>query len=874
MTDKKNDTEQVEPSSAFGDKAKDADALWAALAAEIPAPAADEAVSGNEAPVSDTTEPGATVSEPGVSEPSASGPSASGPSASGPDAFEAEAAESDSSESAPSEAEVFETETALSPGEAAARRFDAAFSPESDPAAETVEAAPAPSAAEGKTTPDKKKKEKKAPKPAKPKTPSVGPFNGKALGPVLPSVAMMYDEDGNLVPTPPTVTSRIFSGLSFLPILLPLVLLLAQVAFTLDTRALWYSDEVRYANAYQNMGALGNWLVLELNGMPYPDKPPMFFWLLHGLKEAAAYLGPILPFAVTETMIFFSGVALSGILCLFAAHLLASMVGRVDRRTVLAADLILVGSFFFAGLLHYLRMDVLFTAMITFSHVFLYHALVREKAPFFMLVAFLFAGAAVLVKGPLGFVFPLLAGVCFLIWQGRIVRLFRLDCIFGLLVGLAVPGVWLALAWMNAGDPFLDNILNKQILARTFKTWHHAESWYHYLMTFPLIWLPWTFLLFFLPWGRFMGKGMRAGLKASRTKDAAGIAYLWCSVLPAFILLSLVSIKLPIYCLPLFPPLAVLSARAILRMRPLAAACLQWSFAVMLALLGLCLLLLPMVPASMMPIPYIPDGTIILGGICLIFACMMAFLVKARRAESMVLLIAVFTTVFAYPVWSVTAPSLDAFLSPKTQAEVLKRYKDAGYTAASYKIYPGTYTYYAGNVTDCESFEAALAVADKEPKTILALRAKFWDKLENKPAGFAEVNRQLIAERAYVLVARPPLETVPAATPETTLETTPDAPAQTGQEPAQESARETGQEGVSAPAQDVGQEPGQEVGQPDEAAPGQEPVQEPGQESGQESASDVEAKEEAPAASEAPQSTEEPPAAAVEPPAPSTTQAQ
>lgn len=645
--------------------------------------------------------------------------------------------------------------------------------------------------AEGKTPkPDAKSNEKKQ---AKPRVSPSGPFGGKSFGPVVQSVPMMRNEDGNLVPTPATMASRLFTLLALLPIILPVALFLVQVVFTLDTRALWYSDEVRYAAAYRSMADSADWLVLHLNGAIYPDKPPLFFWFLFGLEEAAKALAPLLPFSftLTDSMLFFSGVAISGLLCLLATHALASMVGRVDRRTVLAADLILLSGLFFAGLAHYLRMDLLFTAFITISHVFLFHAWVREKAPLLMALGFLCAGAAVLVKGPLGLAFPLLAGVCFLIWQGRFLRFFRLDSVFGIIVGLAVPGVWLALAWMNTGDAFLNNILHKQVLARALNTWHHAEPWYHYLMTFPLIWLPWTLALLFLPWGRFMSKPMREGIKTSRTKDGAGIAYLWCAFLPGLVLLSAVSIKIPIYCLPLFPPLAVLCARAVLRMRPTASAWLQYSLALLLALLGLALVVLPAAPAGSLPLPYVPKGVMVLGGICLLFACMLAFLVRARRSEGSVLLVALCTTALAYPLWSVTAPSLDAFLSPKAQAEVIKEYRAAGYVPATFNIYGGTYAYYAGNMRDCPNWEDALAVADQNPKAILALRASFWDKLEDKPEGFAEVNRQQIAERDYVLVARPPMggqkpvsadvkteASEPEATPDTAPETAQDDAAQ------------------------------------------------------------------------------------------------
>lgn len=654
-------------------------------------------------------------------------------------------------------------------------------------------------------------------KAAKKRPPASGPFGGKSFGPIVPSRPMMRDEEGNIVPTPATLTSRLFTALALIPIILPVVLFLAQVVLTLDTRALWYSDEVRYADAYRSMVDSGNWLVMHLNGAIYPDKPPMFFWFLYGLEEAAKAAAHMLPIQITETALLFAGVAISGLLCLLATHALASIVGRVDRRTVLAADLILISGFFFTGLAHYLRMDLLFTACITASHIFLFHAWVRDKAPLLMTLGYLLAGAAVLVKGPLGLAFPVLAGICFLVWQGRFLRFFKLDAVFGLVIGLAVPGVWLALAWMNTGDVFLNNVLHKQVLARALDTWHHSEPWYHYLMTFPLIWLPWTLVLLFLPWGRFMGKDMREGLKVSRTTDGAGIAYLWCAFLPGLILLSLVSIKLPIYCLPLFPPLAVLCARAVLRMRPFAAACLQYSVALLLALLGLALLLLPAAPGKYLPIPVLPNGVMLLGGICLVFACALAFLIKPRRGEGAVLFLALFAAVFAYPTWKITAPSLDVFLSPKAQAEVIKSYRAEGYAPASFKIYPGTYSYYAGAVLDCPTWEEALAFADKNPKTILALRSSFWDSMPDKPEGFALVNRQTIAEREYVLVARPPLDGEEPAKAEPEAEM-----------PAPETMPDTAPEAATPPApaepesqSDPGSNAGQQGAAPSKLAPGE-----------------------------------------------------
>ncbi len=632
------------------------------------------------------------------------------------------------------------------------------------------------------------KPKKNAQKPKAPASPVPPPFNGKRLGPLLHSEAMMTAPDGSLIPVQPTVASRLYTVLAFFPLLPLLLILAAQVLFTLDVRDLWYSDEVRYANAFQNMVGGGHWVVLHLDDVVYPDKPPLYFWFLAALQKIPGL--EMIPGASTLPGLFFFGSAVSGLLCLLATYALARLVGRLDRKGALAAGIILLSGFFFSGLLHYLRMDLLFTALITLSHILLFHALVRQKAYGLIIIAFLSAGAATLTKGPFGLALPLLAGIFFVIWQGRFRRLFRLDMLLGLFIGLAVPAVWLYFAWQAEGQGFIDNIFNQQIVGRALDTWHHPQPWYHYGISLPLIWLPWTLLLFFLPWGRVFKKETRTALKASRTPQTAGLAYLWCSLLSGLLLLSAISIKLPIYCLPLFPPLAVLSGRALLRLRPSASKGMQWALAIVLFLVGLTLLLLPLFP-SLLPLPVLPEGLYIAGGVALAAACMMAFLPNPRRPEGMLLVISLFTAGFAYPVWSIGAPGLDVFMSPKAQAEEIRALRDKGYYAGAYKVYGGTYSYYAGTVHEFKTWEAVQEALPKHPNMVLALRASFWDDLAEKPSGFVEIDRQRIAERDYVLVARPdPRPTPPPAStlsehpegektvaPETTIPAVPPAKA-------------------------------------------------------------------------------------------------
>ena len=48
----------------------------------------------------------------------------------------------------------------------------------------------------------------------------------------------------------------------------------------LDGWDLWNPDEPRYAQVAKEMMESGNWILPHLNSRVYPDKPPVFFWLI------------------------------------------------------------------------------------------------------------------------------------------------------------------------------------------------------------------------------------------------------------------------------------------------------------------------------------------------------------------------------------------------------------------------------------------------------------------------------------------------------------------------------------------------------------------------------------------------------------------
>ncbi len=170
-----------------------------------------------------------------------------------------------------------------------------------------------------------------------------------------------------------------------------------QTVLLINSRALYFSDEIRYANAYSNLVNFDKWLVLYLNGDPYPDKPPVYFWLVYIVQLVTRLEIPSAMFVTS---------ALTGFIYLLA-HYYFSMTVTNDRKISVISGMVLLTNFYFIGLMNYIRMDLLFAAFIIISFTMLYKYLTTDSKKY-VYFAFFIASMAVLTKGPIGVIFPLL----------------------------------------------------------------------------------------------------------------------------------------------------------------------------------------------------------------------------------------------------------------------------------------------------------------------------------------------------------------------------------------------------------------------------------------------------------------------------------
>ena len=328
-----------------------------------------------------------------------------------------------------------------------------------------------------------------------------------------------------------------------------LVVLAYACAFQ-GTRPLYSPDEGRYTNVALNMLDSGDWL----RPMLHPEvehwaKPPLTYWsvassiAVFGRHEFAARLPGALAFAGTV--------------------LLMMRLGRrfVPEQPWLPA--LAYASFAFPPLAaNLVTTDTLLTLWETLqavAFVELWWAATPALARRARLLLWLAAGLAFMTKGPPGL---LVLGACmlFVISSGNWVGLRRLFAWDALLVFLVIGGTWYAVVAVREPGVLRYFLVEEVVNRVASDKMHRNAEWYGalkiYVPTVVLGMLPWLPLLVRAWWRR------RAGfIDRIRANDESRLLACWF-LLP-FVVFMLARSRLPLYLLPLFVPLALMTARAL-----------------------------------------------------------------------------------------------------------------------------------------------------------------------------------------------------------------------------------------------------------------------------------------------------------------------
>jgi len=403
-----------------------------------------------------------------------------------------------------------------------------------------------------------------------------------------------------------------------LPLLLGAVFLLTGLGWAqlLD----W--DENIYAEVARQMVQRGEYVAPVLNGHPFVEKPPLVLWEmaaafhLLGVNEVAARLPSALGGVALLAFLVWAGRRLVDAplgwawALVYGSTLIPLVFGRSAVIDHTFNGLMAAGAFL---LLLYDRA----------RERFLTGGAPRRTHWALLGAASVAMGLAVLAKGPLGGVVPLVA-----FGGAKLVRRrpgihpghFAFCAALSLAVGLS----WYAANFLRAGEAFLEGFARFQglLLSRPLEG-HRGPFWYHFgavLVGF----FPWTPLLLL-----YALRDVRRALWADRaTRELLALCGAWLAFV--LVLFSFVQTKLPHYSSSAYLPLALLAALALERLRRQGRAVPRWA-AVLLAgygaLVGGLVLALPAFaerlaadagaalehPPQLSPWAFLPGAALVLG---------------------------------------------------------------------------------------------------------------------------------------------------------------------------------------------------------------------------------------------------------------------
>ena len=312
----------------------------------------------------------------------------------------------------------------------------------------------------------------------------------------------------------------------------------------LGLRALWDSDEGRYAEIAREMLALKDWITPHLNYVVYFEKPPLMYWLT---ALSLRLLGPS-AFAARFWCATF-GLLTVWVTCQWGKN------WKNERVGLLAGGMLATSLGFFA-LTQFLVLDMALTFWTTLillagSGLLVERSTSRARRLLYLLSVAIAGG--ILTKGPVAFVLPAAALAAVYFSQGRRLTLPRLPwhAAIALCALLTLP--WFILVTLQH-PIFPYFFLVHEHFQRYLTDIHHRTAPFYFFI--PVI------LVGFLPWSVFLPRVFQTWFShrhAALKRDPEG-AVLVTWVLWVFVFFSLSHSKLVGYVLPIFPALALLVA--------------------------------------------------------------------------------------------------------------------------------------------------------------------------------------------------------------------------------------------------------------------------------------------------------------------------
>lgn len=518
--------------------------------------------------------------------------------------------------------------------------------------------------------------------------------------------------------------------------LLVLLCLLLLVPLLATPRSFWVLDEVRHAEVVRTMVEEGGWLVPQLNGHPFGDRPPLYFWLCAALCRAMGRVS-----AVIFLLVSWGG----GVGMLLATFRLG--IDIVGLRRAFLGALILLTSLLFIASMHIARMDMLSACGVVLA-LYAFYTGHRTGRPIYRALGHLCAWGVLMLGGVLPFVVTCAVPVA-VMGQRRAWRELRQHLAsWGVWAGLAGVLLWAAAVWQQGDVMYVKTVLITDLLRRiphaeggSAPSTGRVEPFLFYLKILPALLVAW---IPFLPRALFRRSG-------TASPDARSLIFWWAA--GGLVLISLAPRKMMLYPLPLLPPVALLIGAYlsdIILDRTRAGWCFRLE-GVLAVLLGCGLpAAVPLVAARIAAFEDVPMWPLAALFLPLGLVGLYVALRGQVRSTCRLLVTSSLALFLMGGLWLV--PRIDDLCSGRSLATELAGARAAGRTVAGYRVTRDLFDFYAGgNVPPVPSGELVNSLMTTG--SVVVTRERYWREFRDAlPESVMVRSRHFVVDRPYVIL--------------------------------------------------------------------------------------------------------------------------
>jgi len=522
----------------------------------------------------------------------------------------------------------------------------------------------------------------------------------------------------------------------------------------LGNHDLWAPDEPRYGQVSREMMTSGDWLLPQVNGRIYTDKPPGWFWCAAALSLPGGDVTPLTA-------------RLPSALAALALLLLVAVWGerRLGAGSGTRAAVVLASTFLFFDLGRSAHLDMLLALLVSLSLLAGRDVCAARGGRGGLLLFWLAAGLGVLVKGPLGLLLPVLVLTVDRLVARRPRDLLLLKPWWGLPLSASLPLAWLlAVSATRPGyNPLA--VIDRHVVSRFGSGLHHARPFWYFGVHFFLELMPWGLLVPVAAWAAWrFGSAPRPAEREDETgvpvpgRDQRRFLVIW--VVAILLFFSLSREKRGLYIMPLVPAAALLVADFWRRLRAgdlqaggLVKGGLGGVAAIFLALGGLPLVL------SRHPVegaPGLETLSLVLAGLGLAGGSSILVCLLRRRLPMALSLVAATSLSLLLVYAHGLQPALDTVRSARSLAQELARSLRPGDEVAMLE-WRAAYLYYSGvPMEELGSDEAAVAwMTATGGRRLLLLRDEAWRRLRPRLGEVRELASRGTGGRRVLLLERP-----------------------------------------------------------------------------------------------------------------------